>query len=140
MQCPLFLQKEEKTNHLLEDFPLSSILWDQGETIFHRSDKVRGQPYQTLKQWNMKAFKNLILGMIWVMFQGMLSWVLWKERNNRIFWDNLSIEDEVWKRIIHNIQDTVQNKQLEDRDEEFSELDAIIDDGWGISKNGLWSI
>ena len=100
---PPCVYEEENMNHLLEDCPFSFSLWDRGETIFCRSNKVEGQPDQTLKEWNMKEFKNRILRMIWVMFSGILSWVLWKERNNRIFWDNLSIEDDVWKRIIHNI-------------------------------------
>ena len=56
---------------------------------------MRGQPDLTLKEWNLKAFKNPILGTLWMMFHGMLLWNLWKEQKNRIFKDKKHNEEEV---------------------------------------------
>ena len=63
-QCPLCLSEEESMNHLLDECPFSSSLWDWGAVILHRSDRVRGHPIQTLEEWNLKAFKTSILDMI----------------------------------------------------------------------------
>ena len=123
-QCPLCLSEEESMNHLLNGCPFSSSLWDRGAIIFRRSDKVRGQPDQTLKEWNLKAFKNLILGMIWIIFPWMLLWAMWKERNSHIFRDKKSNEEEVWKRIVHNLQEMVRNKQQGESDKDFTEVEA----------------
>ena len=102
-QCPLCFHKEERMNHLLDECPFSSSFWDRGATIFHRSDRVKCQSDQTLKEWNMKGFKNPILRLIWVMFPRMLTCVLWKERNSQSFWDKRSSKEEVWKHLVHNI-------------------------------------
>ena len=63
-QFPLFLNEEESMNHILDVYPFSSSLWDRGVMIFRRSDRMRGQPDLTLKEWNLKAFKNRIMGML----------------------------------------------------------------------------
>ena len=51
-QCPLCLHEEEKMNHLMDQFPFSSALWDRGPSVFLKSDRAHGQPDQTLKEWN----------------------------------------------------------------------------------------
>ena len=71
------------------------------------------------------------------MFPGMLTWVLWKEQNNYIFWDKRSTEEDVWNQLVHNIQETVRNKKWGDMDKYFSDVEARIVVGWGIEKNDL---
>ena len=80
---------------------LSSL--GSGVTIFRLSERIRGHPNQLIKNLNLESFLNAILKMLWSMFRGIILWVIWKERNNRIFQDMKSIEEEVWKRLTCNI-------------------------------------
>ena len=77
--------QEESIGHLLDAYPFVAGLWDKGALMFRRSNRCRGNPTQSLRDWNPKAFKNNILRFMWQAFLGTVIWVIWKEQNNRIF-------------------------------------------------------
>ena len=78
-------QAEETMSHLLDIFPFAATIWDKRAMMFKRSDRIRGQPPQTIRDWYSQAFKNPIIRAIWEAFLGMAMWCVWKERNARIF-------------------------------------------------------
>ena len=84
-QCYLCYTAKELMNHLLDSFPFAAAMWDKGVMRFRRSDRRRGQPSQTLREWCPSAYKNPIIRTIWDSFPGMVMWCIWKERNARIF-------------------------------------------------------
>ena len=73
--------------HLLDKCTFVASIWDKGAMGFKRSDRRRGQPAQTLKEWHPKAFKNPIIKTMWDAFSSMAMWCLWKEQNDRLFKD-----------------------------------------------------
>ena len=73
--------------HLLDSCPFAAAIWDKGAMKFRWSDRIRGQPPQTIRDWCPRAFQNPIIRTIWDAFPGMAMWCVWKERNARIFQD-----------------------------------------------------
>ena len=69
-----------------------------------------------------------------MIFPRMLLWILWKKINRRIFRDKNSIEDEVWKRLFHNLHEMIQSKQWGERDKDLMEVEACIAAGWGLGR------
>ena len=65
--------------HLLDSCPFVAVIWDKGVLMFRRSDRARGLPSQTIRDWNPRAFTNPILRTIWDAFPGMAMWCIWKE-------------------------------------------------------------
>lgn len=96
--------------HLLDSCDFLSTLWDKGARVFRRSNRVRGHPELSIKEWDSKAFDNPIIQLIWRMFPGIILWHIWKERNNRIF-RGISLESmKVWRKIVINVQETVRSR------------------------------
>ena len=67
----------------------------------------------------------------------MLLWILWKERNICIFKDKKSSKEEVWKRLVHNLQKTIRRKKWGERDKDLTKAKARITTGWGIGRKDL---
>ena len=94
---------------LLDKFPFATFTWDKGAMGFRRSDRRRGRLAQTLKEWHPKSFKNPIIQIVWDAFPGMEMWCIWKERNARIFKDQRSDAEMVWKTVKDNLLSCIQS-------------------------------
>ena len=89
--------------HLLDSYPFTSAIWDMGVMMFRRSNRNRGQPSQTIREWSPRAFKNTIIRTIWDAFPGMAMWCVWKERNFRIFCNQCKDTEAVWNTVKENL-------------------------------------
>ena len=97
--------------HLLDRCIFAASIWDKGDLHFIRSDRRRGFPAQTLKEWHPKAFKNRIIRSLWEDFYGMVKWCIWKERNGRIFRDRRKNVDEVWTILQDNLLSLIRSNE-----------------------------
>jgi len=128
---------EETSGHLLDSCSFSSLLWDKGAQIFRRSNRVRGHPYQSIKEWDPNPFANPIILTLWQMFLEMVLWNIWKERNNRIFREDKLKSVEVWQKVVGNMQETIRSRQWDDMARKLSETERRISAGWGLSEADL---
>ena len=102
--------------------------------MFRRSNRSRGNPAQTLRDWNPKAFKNNLLSFLWLAFPGMVLWVIWKERNSRIFQERERSLEASWKSIYSNLLETIYNMQWSDENKEFIGWEKSVAEAWGLDK------
>ena len=56
----------------------------------------------------------------------MIIWVIWKERNNRIFRGQGQSQEESWKIITTNLMETVYSMQWSDEDRDFIGMEKRI--------------
>lgn len=139
-RCPLCLKAEETMGHLLDRCEFPSALWDRGAEIFTRSNRIRGHPELSLTEWDLKAFDNPIIQLIWQMFPGLILWHTWKERNNRIFRGITSEWTKVWSKIVSNVQETLRSRQWDKGARRFSVDDKRIAAGWDLAETYLLGI
>ena len=84
--------------------------------MFRRSDRIRGLPSQTIRDWNQRAFINPILRSIWNAYPGMVMWCIWKERNARIFHGLHKILKEIWSVVQDNVLSSIKCMQWTEQD------------------------
>ena len=85
---------------------------------------------RTLKNWIRNPFKNPILNCLWKLTLGFILWNLWKERNNKIFNENPSLLDVVWKQIHSNIQETLNLANWSEEDFKCNSKETEIWENW----------
>lgn len=83
-RCKLCKLPEETMEHLLNLCPFTYILWNWVASIFKQSDRDIGSIKSTLRNWRSNLSANEILNKAWELVPGFMTWVVWKEHNNRI--------------------------------------------------------
>jgi len=83
--CALCLQAEETKEHLFNACPYSQQVWDFGAQIMRKSSRNRSCINSTIENWDNISYNNPILNCIWTLLPGFTLWLIWKERNKRIF-------------------------------------------------------
>ena len=105
--------------------------------MFRKINKSRGDPGQTIKDWQPNIFKNNILCTLWQAFPGSVMCVVWKERNGRIFHDKFHSSEDVWKTLTSNLLETIHSMQWSEDDKVFSGPEKRIEEEWGLNKEIL---
>ena len=131
-QCCLCLHAEDTMGHILDSCPFAASIWDRGAMMFRRSDRVRGLPSQTIKDWNQRAFSNPILNTIWNAFPGMAMWCIWKERNARIFRGLSKNPEEIWNTVQDNVIASIKCMQWSDQDMVPPKAEVHVAENWGL--------
>ena len=67
----------------------------------------------------------------------MIMWCIWKERNGRIFRDNRSSPDEVWKWVRKNLLSSIKSMQWHDEDKLMPTDEIHVEEFWGLDKPQL---
>jgi hypothetical protein len=57
-------QPEETMEHILNQFPSSGIIWDQGSQIMRKNNRERNNIINTIRNWGNEVYKILILNRI----------------------------------------------------------------------------
>ena len=86
-------------NHLLDEFPMASALWEKGEPKFKKKSIHKERSDLTLANWPNQVFKNEILNRAWELFPSFVVWEIWKTQNRKIFKDKIRHTEEVWALI-----------------------------------------
>ena len=61
-------------------------------------------------------------------------WVVWKERNGRIFPNKLHSLEEFWKTLTSNLLETIRSMQWSEDEKVFSGPEKRIAEDWGLNK------
>jgi len=131
--CVMCGKEEETLDHLLDTCDLASSLWDKGAQLFRRTDRQRGTPDKTIQHWEEEPFSNPILNRLWAALPGFLIWIVWKERNRRIFNHTVKSCDDLWGRIRRLMIESLKLSSWGDHDLKASAAESIILNNWGIT-------
>jgi len=106
-RCQLCEAQEETIEHLLNNYPFTSRLWDSFAVIFQQSDRDMGCLFNTLTKWRKNFSNNQFHGSAWVLTPSFIIWNVWKERNNRIFNNVKNSSQNIFERILKKIKEIV---------------------------------
>ena len=84
-RCFLCGVEDETINHLLNSCKLVASVWDWMEEIFRQTDHSRESIQDTVSRCRVKYARHETVNLIWCIVIGFLVWMVWKERNKRIF-------------------------------------------------------
>jgi len=84
-RCPNCTLHSETILHLMETCSLAIQLWEKVDQCNKRARVRQGDIPNTLRTWPKHPYHSPILNSLWNLILGFLYWILWKERNNKVF-------------------------------------------------------
>jgi hypothetical protein len=122
-RCHLCEEKEEITNHILDECPYTAEFWDWEAGIFRQSNRIKSNISATINTWKENYSENEEVNLCWTLIPGMVIWAIWKEWNRRIFRNQIWTARKIKETIIAMTREMVQRynyqiggSQLTDRD------------------------
>jgi len=128
--CYLCRQEEETTLHLMQNCQTGRKLWEKVAFRCQREGRVQGDLKATLREWSQKPFQSNLLNNLWQLIPGLLMWNIWKERNRRIFKDQMMPLDQIWNKFHQNIMETLSITAWHTEDLPTTPLEKAIWGNW----------
>ena len=92
-------------DHFLNRCQWSRMMWKKGMECFGQTRRGPCSVQEKIQNWEEKLFKNAIVRRLWDMLPGFMAWIIWKEKNGRLFEGRTNTPEDVWKQtILHIIQ------------------------------------
>eukprot|EP00253_Pinus_taeda_P029800 PITA_29800 len=125
-RCPMFLKEEETMNHLFNSCEWASQLWLWMEAILEDSDRNRDSIQDTITNWRRNFSRIRRVDSIWKCTPGFITWTIWKDRNRRIFTEEVRNLEFAKDSITINIRQLAQAKCKADSNEKPTGQDLRI--------------
>eukprot|EP00253_Pinus_taeda_P014726 PITA_14726 len=106
-RCCLCKLEEETKDHLLLHCPFAKSLWIRAKRTFGKSENTPGVFKDVVFQWNTKTFQCQVVRRAWDLISGFSLWMIWKERNRRIFQNSAMESEAVWGKSIQLLRETI---------------------------------
>jgi hypothetical protein len=84
-RCHLCEEKDETMNHLMDECPYTTKVWDWASSIFRQSNRVRGNIVASITTWKENYSENKEVNLCGTLILVMIIWAIWKERNRCVF-------------------------------------------------------
>jgi hypothetical protein len=118
--------KEETMSHLLNKCSYTTELWDWVAGIYRQSNRIWGNINATINNWNENYNENEMVNLCWNLMSGMIIWAIWKERNWRIFRNEILPKGNLKDAIISQIRETVQSHNCKKETTQLTDQDSCI--------------
>eukprot|EP00253_Pinus_taeda_P022541 PITA_22541 len=106
-RCCLCNSEGETRNHLLINCPFAKTLWINTKRSFGKPENAPREFNEVVFQWNKEVFQCKVVRRAWDLISGFILWMIWKERNRKIF-QNAAMEPEViWGKEIKLLRETI---------------------------------
>eukprot|EP00253_Pinus_taeda_P019814 PITA_19814 len=126
-------KEEETTVHLMQLCPFSRKIWEKVTFRCQKEGHELGDLNNTLRNWPQQPYQSNILNSLWQILPGIVMWNLWKEHNRRIFKNQSMDEQQVWKIINQNVQETLSIKCWTREDFPSNDKEQAIWHNWQIN-------
>eukprot|EP00253_Pinus_taeda_P009559 PITA_09559 len=139
-RCPNCTLHLEPILHLMETYPLAIQLWEKVDQCNRRAGVRPGDIANTLRTWPKHPYHCPILNSLWNLIPGFLYWILWKERNNRVFNNSRRPIEILWLLLKKNLQETLVLRTWLDTDWSDSLQERLILNSWNLNLSSLPNI
>eukprot|EP00253_Pinus_taeda_P020461 PITA_20461 len=126
-------KEEETVVHLMQLCPFSRKIWEKVTFRCQKEGHELGDLNNTLRNWPQQPYQSNILNSLWQILPGIVMWNLWKEHNRRIFKNQSMDEQQVWKIINQNVQETLSIKCWTQEDFPSNDKEQAIWHNWQIN-------
>eukprot|EP00253_Pinus_taeda_P023386 PITA_23386 len=132
-RCPNCTLQAETILHLMETCPLATQLWEKIDQRNKRVGNRQGDIANTLRTWPKQPYQSPILNSLWNLIPGFLYWILWKERNNRVFNNSRRPVEILWLLLKQNLQETLALRSWQETDWPNSPQEQLIRNSWNLN-------
>lgn len=102
--------------HLLNSCLVAQQQWEEIKNLFGKTNRDPQDIKQTIFQWGKGQFSSPVVRRAWSLAMGFNIWLIWKERNQRIFQDKINPPEMIWKRTQKFIRETILAEAWEQED------------------------
>lgn len=96
--------------------PIAQQQWEEVRNVFGKSNRDPLDIKQTIFQWGKGQLSSLVVRRAWSLAMGFNIWLIWNERNQRIFQDKENPPEMIWKRTQKLIRETILSNPWEEED------------------------
>eukprot|EP00253_Pinus_taeda_P001855 PITA_01855 len=125
-RCSLCNSEAEDQEHLLNGCAAAQFQWEQTKILFATTTRNSRDIIQTLSDWGEGKFQRKIVRRAWSISAGFNVWNLWRERNSRIFKGKSTGPEEIWKRTLKQIKESILAENWADEDWKTAEAETEI--------------
>ena len=115
-RCYLCNTEAETQEHLLNNCVYTRKIWFETRILFRKSEGNLRDINETIFQWHTKKFQCKAIRRAWGFIVGFVIWMVWKERNRRIFQDKSKGFETIWKRIVSSVREMILAEKWEEDD------------------------
>jgi len=76
--------------------------------------------------WNQEKFQCKVVSRAWDLIAGFVLWMVWKERNHRIFQDKAKDSEIIWKRVVSLMRETILVEKWDVEDWKANQTEEMI--------------
>lgn len=106
-RCCLCNNDGETRDHLLINCPFAKKLWTNTKRTFNKSGIAPREFNELVFQWNKEVFQCRVVKRAWNLISGFVLWMVWKERNRRVFQNSAKEPEVIWGRAVELMQETI---------------------------------
>eukprot|EP00253_Pinus_taeda_P023228 PITA_23228 len=106
-RCCLCNSEGETRNHLLINCPFAKTLWINTKRSFGKPENAPREFNDVVFQWNKEVFQCKVVRRAWDLISGFILWMIWKERNRRIFQNSAMEPEVIWGKAIKLLRETI---------------------------------
>jgi len=112
-RCNLCNTEAETKEHLLNNCVYTQSLCIETRRLFGKNKRNPGDIKQTIFQWHTEKFQCKVVWRAWELIVSFLIWLIWKERNRRIFQDKSKGSEAIWKRVVIFVREMILAEEWE---------------------------
>eukprot|EP00253_Pinus_taeda_P033781 PITA_33781 len=106
-RCCLCNSEGESRDHLLLHCPFAKTLWINTKRDFGKPENAPCEFNDVVFQWNKEVFQCKVVRRAWDLISGFSLWMIWKERNHRIFQNSAMEPEVIWGKAIKLLRETI---------------------------------
>eukprot|EP00253_Pinus_taeda_P026017 PITA_26017 len=106
-RCCLCNSDGETRNHLLINCPFAKTLWMNTKRTFGKPENAPTEFNEVVFQWNKEIFQCKVVIRSWDLISGFVLWMIWKERNRRIFQNTTKEPEVIWGKAVKLMWETI---------------------------------
>eukprot|EP00253_Pinus_taeda_P003073 PITA_03073 len=100
-RCCLCNSEWGSRDHLLLHCPFAKTLWINIKRYFGKLENAPREFNDVVFQWNKEVFQCKVVRRAWDLISGFSLWMIWKERNRRIFQNSAMEPEVIWGKAIN---------------------------------------
>eukprot|EP00253_Pinus_taeda_P019798 PITA_19798 len=82
-------------------------LWREVGRIFRKPEKYPKETNEVIFQWQKEKFQCKVVRRAWDLIAGFVIWMVWKERNHKIFQNKVKSSEKIWKRVVNLTRESI---------------------------------
>eukprot|EP00253_Pinus_taeda_P009631 PITA_09631 len=106
-RCSLCNNDTETRDHLLVRCPYSEKLWLLAKRLFKKPGTNSREFNDLIFNWNKESFGCRVIQRAWNLTSPFILWMIWKERNRRIFQNSAKNPEVIWAQVDESMRETI---------------------------------